>query len=117
MLARPHQDKEGLEYILRRSSAIFPTLPPTQIPKLLLPREFEGLRADFIPEVIIIRPALLMGTGDPKEQPRGAGKTRIGEGIKTWTVNRAEVGRFIVDECLPGSGGEKWVNKAPTVGW
>lgn len=115
MLSRPHQDKEGLEYLLRRSSSTLPTPPPSSIPALLSAIQYQGLKADFIPEVTIVRPALMTGTGDAKEQPKGSDKTKAGEGITTWTINRAEVGRFIVDECLPGK--NEWVNKAPTVGW
>lgn len=115
MLSKPHQDKEGLEYLLRRSSTAISTPPTSSVPALLANGRYEDLRPDFIPEVTIVRPALMTGTGDAKEQPRGADKTKAGEGITVWTINRAEVGRFIVDECLPGK--NDWVNKAPTVGW
>ena len=116
LLDTPHQDKAGLEYLIRRSSSITPTPLPTEIPPLLSSINLGDLQSDFIPEVIIVRPALLMGDGKSGEQVRGAEKTVVGEGATVWTVNRAEVGRFIVDSCLPGAGDE-WVNKAPTVGW
>jgi hypothetical protein len=65
--------------------------------------------------VIIVRPALMMGSGAPEEEARGADKCIVGERACVWTINRAEVGRFIIEECIPGMDG--WVNKAPTIGW
>lgn len=57
----------------------------------------------------------MMGDGSPGEKARGSEKCIVGEGATVWTINRAEVGRFIVEECLPGK--SEWVNKAPTIGW
>ena len=116
----PHQDKEALEYLLQRSSSIFPSpaLDPHTVgisPTYLKEIDFEGLKSDFLPEVIIIRPALMMGSGDPQEKSRGKDRTKVGEGLSVWTINRAEVGRVIVEECLPGH--EEWLNKSPTIGW
>jgi hypothetical protein len=113
----PHQDKAGLEYLIQRSSSVLPTPPQTYIPALLAPINLQDLKSDFLPEVIIVRPALLMGDGHPGEKVRGGQNTVVEEGATVWTVNRAEVGRFIVDCCLPVSGPDEWVNKFPTVGW
>jgi len=38
----------------------------------------------------------------------------VGETTTTYQVNRREVARFIVDDCLPGK--DEWVNKLPVVG-
>jgi hypothetical protein len=113
----PHQDKAGLEYLIQRSSSVLPTPPQIDIPPLLAPINLQDLKSDFLPEIMIVRPALLMGDGKPGEEARGAEKTIVKEGASVWTVNRAEVGRFIVDCCLPGSGPDEWANKSPTVGW
>lgn len=114
-LHQPHQDKAGLEYLLQRASTVLPT-PTTHLPDetLLRPSAYDPLKTDYLPEIIIVRPALLMGDGSAAEQPRGPGSTKVGQGQTVWTVNRAEVGRVIVDECVTG---DKWVNKLPTVGW
>ena len=111
----PHQDKAGLEYLIRLASTTIPTPPSSDIPPLLADIEYNSVSQDFLPEVIIVRPAAMMGSGGPDEEARGAGKCTVGEGASVWTINRAEVGRFIVEECLPGMDG--WVNKAPTIGW
>ena len=111
----PHQDKAGLEYLIKTASSTIPTPPSSEIPALLATIDHSQVSQDFLPEVIIVRPAAMMGTGAPSEQARGAAKTVVKEGASVWTINRAEVGRFIVEECLPGKG--EWVNKSPTIGW
>lgn len=120
LLSKPHLDKEALEYLLLRSSSVIST-PTTHIPteanlrSELIPTIQEG----FLPEVIIVRPALLTGDGSAEEvnKIKGKEKTKVGEEVYTYTVNRAEVGRFIVDECLPGVKPDVWVNRIPVVGW
>lgn len=57
----------------------------------------------------------MMGDGSPQEKALGEAKTKVGEGITAWTINRAEVGRVIAQECLPGD--DRWVNRSPTVAW
>ena len=111
----PHQDKAGLEYLIKTASSTIPTPPSSEIPALLATIDHSQVSQDFLPEVIIVRPAAMMGTGAPSEQARGAAKTVVKEGASVWTINRAEVGRFIVEECLPGKG--EWINKSPTIGW
>lgn len=115
LLDIPHQDKAGLEYLIRLASNTIPTPSSSDIPPLLASIDHSQVSKDFLPEVIIVRPAAMMGSGAPSEIARGAEQTIVGEGATVWTINRAEVGRFIVEECLPGN--EEWVNKAPTIGW
>jgi len=111
-LHKPHLDKEGLEYLLMRSSTLL-AAPEAHIPPPdILPREEISKTAkDFVPEVIIVRAAALTG-GD--SAPKGREATRVGETTTTYQVNRREVARFIVDDCLPGK--DEWVNKLPVVG-
>jgi hypothetical protein len=111
----PHQDKAGLEYLIKTASSSIPTPSTSEIPALLAKIDHSQVSQDFLPEVIIVRPAAMMGTGAPSEQAKGAEKCVVKEGASVWTINRAEVGRFIVEECLPGKG--EWVNKSPTIGW
>jgi len=111
----PHQDKAGLEYLIKTASSFMATPTSSEIPPLLATIDHSSVSQDFLPEVIIVRPAALMGTGAPSEQARGAAKIVVKEGASVWTINRAEVGRFIVEECLHGKG--EWVNKSPTIGW
>ena len=111
----PHQDKAGLEYLIKTASSSIPTPPTSEIPALLAKIDHSQVSQDFLPEVIIVRPAAMTGTGAPSEQAKGAENCVVKEGASVWTINRAEVGRFIVEECLPGKG--DWVNKSPTIGW
>jgi hypothetical protein len=111
----PHQDKAGLEYLIKTASSSMPTPSSSEVPALLAKINHSQVSQDFLPEVIIVRPAAMMGTGAPSEQAKGAEKCLVKEGASVWTINRAEVGRFIVEECLPGKG--EWVNKSPTIGW
>jgi len=111
----PHQDKAGLEYLIKTASSAIPTPSTSELPALLAKIDHSQVSKDFLPEVIIVRPAAMMGTGVPSEQAKGAEKCVVKEGASVWTINRAEVGRFIVEGCLPGKG--DWVNKSPTIGW
>jgi hypothetical protein len=111
----PHQDKAGLEYLIKTASSFIATPSTSEIPALLAKIDHSQVSQDFLPEVIIVRPAAMMGTGAPSEQAKGAEKCVMKEGASVWTINRAEVGRFIVEDCLPGKG--DWVNKSPTIGW
>lgn len=109
MLSGPHADKEGMEYLFQRAGH-FPSpthLPPTHI----LPEAGRtAVPESFVPEVIILRPALL--TDGPE---RGIGKVRADESASVYTISRADVARFITDKCMPGEG--EWVNHAPVLGY
>jgi len=72
---------------------------------------FSSLPENILQEIILVRPAALMG-GD--ELPKDGVVVRAQEKLKTWSVTRSEVGRFIAEECVPGRG--QWVNKKPIVG-
>jgi len=111
----PHQDKAGLEYLIKTASSAISTPSTSELPALLAKIDHSQVSKDFLPEVIIVRPAAMMGTGAPSEHAKGAEKCVVKEGASVWTINRAEVGRFIVEGCLPGKG--EWVNKSPTIGW
>lgn len=63
----------------------------------------------WLKDAIIVRPALLYD-GNSK------GKYRTGEVLpKASTISRADVGHFIVNECVPGN--DKWTGKAVTVAY
>lgn len=110
MLDKPHKDKEGLEYLLQRSSTTL-TAPEAHYPPdwIITKSRIDETRSDFLPEVIIVRPALLVGS-----DASATGKYRADPTLYSYTVNRVDVGKFIADECLPGN--DKWVNKLPVVG-
>lgn len=109
MLSGPHADKEGLEYLFQRAGN-FPT--PTQTPptSILSEADRASLPESFVPEVIIIRPALLTDGAES-----GLSKIRAAEGASVWTISRNDVARFITDRCMPGEG--EWVNRAPVLGY
>jgi hypothetical protein len=111
-LHHPHLDKEGMEYLMCRASTTLAVpedhIPPTNI----LPREnIPQVREHFLPEVIIVRPALLTGDGPLK----GKDKTKVSEDLYSYTVNRMDVAAFISDECVQKE--SKWVNMLPIVGY
>jgi hypothetical protein len=114
-LSQPHEDKYALEYLLQRASSVLPT--PTSLPseEILKQADYADLKTDFLPEIIILRPAILWGDGSVKEQAKGKDGTKVGKGLTVWMTNRAEVGRVIVEECLPGD--DRWLNQLPTIGW
>ncbi len=59
LLSKPHVDKEGLEVLMLRASSKNPT-PSTEIASTdLLPSEqYTSVKEDFLPEVIVLRPAM-----------------------------------------------------------
>ncbi|KAK8858609.1 hypothetical protein IAR55_002838 [Kwoniella newhampshirensis] len=111
-LSVPHRDKEALEHLFLRASTKL--TPPTKLPGgNFLPSEaIQSVRDSFVPELIIVRPAMLVGGDEP---PKGKGTTKVAEDLSTYTVRRSEVGRFIAEECVPGQ--DQWVNKLPVVGY
>ena len=113
VLHAPHADKEGLEYLLFRASNFHAT-PTTHVPtdKIISTQAISTVPENILSEIIIVRPAWMVG-GDEPPQPKEMMVS--GEQVKTATVRRSEVGRFIVEECMPGS--QTWVNKAPIIGY
>lgn len=114
LLRKPHFDKEGLEALFLRASSNHPSsstihLPPTHF---LEPEKFSSITEGFLPELIIVRPALLTGGEEPA---LGREKTKVGEEVYTYTVRRSEIGRFIAEDCVPGR--DDWVGKLPVVGY
>lgn len=111
MLSGPHRDKEGLEYVLQSAATALPTptshFPPTDI---LSEIEREAVPKNVIPEIVIVRPALLTDG-----EPRGIDKIRADEKLSTYTVSRKDVALFVVEKCLPGN--DKWLNRTPVVGY
>ncbi|WVW84620.1 hypothetical protein I302_106654 [Kwoniella bestiolae CBS 10118] len=120
LLNKPHQDKMSLELLFHRSSIHLSDLTsPHDIPPetLLSKQAIEGTKPNFLPEVIIVRPAF-MPTEEPFDaQPGPRDIVGVEEGLRCYTIRRTDVARFVVEECLPGSGGEKWVNKCPVIGY
>lgn len=124
LLAKPHLDKLTLEYLLLRASTHFPTpTSPLDIPpaSFIPTSEITSSRADFIPVVTIVRPAMFTGSYDPPTPSTDAGGSegrpagmKVGEEVQVYTTNRAEVGEFISKECLPPN--KEWVNRLPVVG-
>ncbi|GMK53946.1 hypothetical protein CspeluHIS016_0105320 [Cutaneotrichosporon spelunceum] len=107
MLSGPHADKEGMEYLYLRASNITgptPAPPPTKI----LSEANRDVPERMLPELILIRPALLV---DGTE----GGVVRAGEDVCTYRVSRFDVARWISDNCMPGE--EAWVNRAPVLGY
>ncbi|WWD18511.1 hypothetical protein CI109_102963 [Kwoniella shandongensis] len=112
LLARPHRDKEALEYLLQKASIKLP-LPSHAPDNTFLPESaIASVRDNFLPELIIVRPAALVGDDAP---PKEKEKIKVGEDLSTYTVRRSEVGRFIAEDCVPGK--DEWVNKFPVVGY
>ncbi|EIW68588.1 hypothetical protein TREMEDRAFT_31795 [Tremella mesenterica DSM 1558] len=107
VLSKPHQDKESLEYLLSRSAKHITT--PTNLPPLLTAGKVQEIKADFLPEVTIVRPAFFTG-GDAPARPET--ELQVDEKACVYTVRRSEVGRLIV-ECMKGG----WVNKMPVIGY
>ncbi|BEI83050.1 hypothetical protein CcaverHIS002_0309180 [Cutaneotrichosporon cavernicola] len=105
MLSGPHADKEGMEYLYLRASNIgdTPTPPSTDI----LSEANRGVSRILL-ELILVRPALLTDGAE-------SGAVRAGEDVYTYRVSRADVGRWITDNCMPGKG--EWVNRAPVLGY
>ncbi|TXT15854.1 hypothetical protein VHUM_00357 [Vanrija humicola] len=105
LLHTPHQDKEGLEYLLQRAASALPT--PRDVPSVLSASDAATAPEAFLPEVVVVRPALLTD---------GAGEHEVkaAEDAYTYYVSRADVGRFIARRCLIG---DEWVNKMPVVGY
>lgn len=84
-------------------------------PEVLDPARLAGAPENFLPEFVIVRPALLIGSDEVlPEGQGGADKTRVGETISTYAVSRPEVARVIADQCLPGR--NEWLNKLPVIG-
>jgi hypothetical protein len=112
MLGRPAQDKIAFEYLLARAATSVPV--PSKKPDDLVmpPSHYTKVREGFIPEIIIVRPALLVGGDAPA---KGPGVIRSGEDISTHTIRRSDVGLFIATQCLPPN--EQWVNKKPVIGY
>lgn len=112
LLSSPHADKEGLEYIMARSARGIPTPAASAYPpeRILSAADRDGAPQDVLPEVIIVRPALLTDG-----EVRGKDKTRAANQLSTYTVSRKEIARFIVDECAPGH--DDWVNQGVVVGY
>ncbi|OCF72987.1 hypothetical protein I204_06217 [Kwoniella mangroviensis CBS 8886] len=118
---KPHQDKKSLEYLFHRSAIHLPTqTSPHDIPpeSPLSKQAIESTKPDFLPEVIIVRPAF-MPTEEPFDAvPGPKDKVGVEEGLSCYTIKRSDVGRFIIEDCLPGEGkDDKWVNKCPVVGY
>ncbi|BEJ13746.1 hypothetical protein CspHIS471_0309200 [Cutaneotrichosporon sp. HIS471] len=105
MLSGPHADKEGMEYLYLRASNIggTPTPPPINILS-----EANRDVSRVLPELILVRPALLTDGAE-------SGAVRAGEDVYTYRVSRADVGRWITDNCMPEKG--EWVNRAPVLGY
>jgi hypothetical protein len=112
LLNKPHLDKEGLEYLLLRASVAHPAPEAHLPPEDILPREaIPSVKENFLPEVIIVRPAMFTGN----QPPKGKDKTQAGETIAVYRITRPEVARFIAEECVPGE--DEWLNKLPVVGY
>ncbi|WRT67823.1 uncharacterized protein IL334_004797 [Kwoniella shivajii] len=111
----PHQDKMSLEYLFHKASVSLPNMvSPRDIPpKTLLSQEnIDSIKENFLPEVIIVRPAAFFSSDEtmaPKE------KVRVEEKLKTYSIKRTEVARFIAEDCIPGN--QTWVNKCPVIGY
>ncbi|KAL1412844.1 hypothetical protein Q8F55_000593 [Vanrija albida] len=97
------RDKEGLEYLVRRAARGLPT--PDAVPPVVA--EPAAVREDFLPEVVVVRPALLTDGS-------GGHAVKAAADAYTYYVSRADVGRFVATRCLQG---EEWANKAPVVGY
>lgn len=110
VLGVPHRDKESLEYLLMRASAV-PFTHPTSMSALLTQEQVDSTKAGFIPEVVIVRPAFMPGGDEP---PRDKERIQTAEDAYVYTVRRSEVGRFIAQECLTG---DRWVGMGPVVGY
>lgn len=110
VLGVPHRDKESLEYLLMRASAV-PFTHPTPMSPLLTQEQVDSAKAGFIPEVIIVRPAFMPGGDEPA---RDKAHIQTAEDAYVYTVRRSEVGRFIAQDCLTGG---EWVGKGPVVGY
>ncbi|MGG6496483.1 UNVERIFIED_CONTAM: SDR family oxidoreductase, partial [Bacteroidetes bacterium 56_B9] len=75
-------------------------------PESFIPRaKLDAVRADFVSEITIVRPALFTGDAEPK----ASDNVKVGEDISVYTVTRNQVARFVADECLPPRG--EWVNR------
>ncbi|WVQ96634.1 hypothetical protein IAU59_003739 [Kwoniella sp. CBS 9459] len=112
LLAKPHQDKLALEYLLRRASTVFPTPTSSEAipPETWLPKStIEGIRSDFLPQVTILRPAMF-GSDGPA---RPVDQMKTGEHAQVYMIKRSEVARFIAEDCI--NKGE-WINKMPVIG-
>ncbi|ODN82731.1 hypothetical protein L202_01015 [Cryptococcus amylolentus CBS 6039] len=112
LLHSPHQDKLGLELLLQRASSVLPTPPQSTFAKLpfLSSSSVSSVKEGFLPEVIIIRPAMFAG----EEPAKGREATKVGEKVTTYTIRRREVSRVIVEDFL---GESEWVNRLPMIGY
>ena len=101
-------DKMGLEYVARRSSTTFST--PASIPPIVPSTALSTIKPDFLPEVIIVQPALLVD-GEPK------GKYRAAEhGSGAYTIRRSDIGGFIAEQCASREE-KQWVGKNVVVAY
>ncbi|KAK4685383.1 hypothetical protein P7C73_g4764, partial [Tremellales sp. Uapishka_1] len=111
-LESAHADKEGMEYVLLRASRT--QSPPADVsaplPRLISPDALKETKEGFLDELIIVRPAALVGDAAARDES----VVKVGEELATYTVRRSEVGRFIARECVPGK--NEWVGKLPIVG-
>lgn len=105
------QDKEGLENVLLRAAAHLPS-PKSTSAKIIAPDVFSTLPENILQEVIVLRLAALAGDD---ELPKDREVVRAHEQLKTRSVTRSAVGRWIAAECVPGK--SEWVNKVPIVGF
>jgi hypothetical protein len=106
MLSGPHADKEGMEYLYLRAGNISPA--PAPPPTIILAEADREVPERMLPELILVRPALLTDGAE-------GGAVRASEDLCAYTVSRADVGRWITDNCMPGEGA--WVNRAPVLGY
>jgi len=110
LLNEPHLDKEGMEYLLLRASTTVDAPEDHIPPARILPRDkIPTVKESFVPEVIIIRPALLVADGPV------TGTYQAGPDVCAYTIRREDVAHFITEECLPGS--DKWINTLPVLGY
>ncbi|KAL7424042.1 hypothetical protein Q5752_001627 [Cryptotrichosporon argae] len=64
---------------------------------------------DTLREVVIVRPAFFTDG-----EALGPDNTKADEKLRTYTISRKEIGRWIADEAVQG---DKWANKRPIVGY
>lgn len=97
-----------MEYLLHRASHFTIPPPPTPPPHILSAEDAASIPEGFLPEAIILRPALLMGAA------RGLDAVRAGD-VSVYSIAREDVARWVAEKCMPGMG--EWVGKGPVMGY